>query len=123
MPKSRREFLSRAAAGIVGAAAAGRAARGLQSAPPAPAPTPEAGTPPAFGTAAPVGPEIAAATVAEAQKLARVELTAAEQTQLASSWRQSMASTMERRTGPRKVALEASLAPGTRWDPMLPGLP
>ena len=123
MSKSRREFLSRAAAGIVGAAAAGRAARGLQSAPPAPSPTPEAGTPPAFGTAPPVGPEISTATVAEAQKLARVELTAAEQAQLARSWRQSMASTMERRTGPRKVALEASVAPGTRWDPMLPNLP
>ncbi|HEY7112523.1 MAG TPA: amidase [Thermoanaerobaculia bacterium] len=125
MPKSRREFLSRAAAGIVGAAAAGRTARAFQAetGAPLPAPTPEAGTPPAFGTAPPVGPEITTATVGEAQKLARVELTAAEQAQLASSWRQSMASTMERRTGPRKVALEASLAPATRWDPMLPNLP
>ncbi len=30
---------------------------------------------------------------------------------------------MERRTGPRKVALESSLAPATRWDPMIPGVP
>jgi len=123
MPKSRREFLSRAAAGLVGAAASTRAARALQTASPAPAPTPEAGTPPAFGTAPPVGPEILPETVAQAQKLVRVEMTAAEQAQLAGSWRRSMASTMERRTGPRKVALEPALAPGTRWDPMLPNLP
>jgi Asp-tRNA(Asn)/Glu-tRNA(Gln) amidotransferase A subunit family amidase len=123
MPKSRREFLYRAAVGLVGAAAAGRAASALQTASPAPAPTPEAGTPPAFGTAPPVGPKILPETVAQAQKLVRVEMTAAEQSQLARSWRQSVASTMERRTGPRKVALETTLAPGTRWDPMLPNLP
>ena len=33
-----------------------------------------------------------------------------------------MAGTMERRTGPKKVALEPSLAPASRWDPVLPGL-
>jgi len=33
-----------------------------------------------------------------------------------------MASLYERRTGPRKIALESSLAPATKWDPMLPGL-
>jgi Asp-tRNA(Asn)/Glu-tRNA(Gln) amidotransferase A subunit family amidase len=40
----------------------------------------------------------------------------------AQSWRRTMASLYERRTGPRKVALEATLAPATRWDPLLPGL-
>ena len=34
-----------------------------------------------------------------------------------------MASTMERRTGPRKLALEETLAPATLWDPMIPGVP
>ncbi len=29
---------------------------------------------------------------------------------------------MERRTGPRKVALEPALAPASRWNPVLPGL-
>jgi Asp-tRNA(Asn)/Glu-tRNA(Gln) amidotransferase A subunit family amidase len=81
-----------------------------------------AGTPPAFGTAPPVGPEVSAATLAEAERLVRVEMTPAERAQAAGNWRQSMASTMERRTGPRKVALESSLAPATRWDPMIPGV-
>jgi Asp-tRNA(Asn)/Glu-tRNA(Gln) amidotransferase A subunit family amidase len=33
-----------------------------------------------------------------------------------------MASLYERRTGPRKITLESSLAPATKWNPMLPGL-
>jgi Asp-tRNA(Asn)/Glu-tRNA(Gln) amidotransferase A subunit family amidase len=33
-----------------------------------------------------------------------------------------MASLYERRTGPKKLALEASLAPATIWNPTLPGL-
>ena len=28
----------------------------------------------------------------------------------------------DRRTGPKKVAIEASIAPATQWDPVLPGL-
>ena len=36
--------------------------------------------------------------------------------------RESMAALYERRTGPHKMALEDSLAPATRWDPVLPGL-
>jgi Asp-tRNA(Asn)/Glu-tRNA(Gln) amidotransferase A subunit family amidase len=40
----------------------------------------------------------------------------------AASWRRTLASVYERRTGPRKLGLEANLAPATRWDPMLPGL-
>jgi Asp-tRNA(Asn)/Glu-tRNA(Gln) amidotransferase A subunit family amidase len=123
MVESRREFLSHTAAGILGAAAAGRAVAEAAAARPEPAVTPVAGTPPAFGTAPPVGPEVTVATVAEAEKLMRVELTPAERAQLAGNWRQAMASTMERRTGPRKVPLEPSLAPATRWDPVIPGVP
>jgi Asp-tRNA(Asn)/Glu-tRNA(Gln) amidotransferase A subunit family amidase len=121
MPGSRREFLARTAAGLVGAAAARKT---LGEAEPTPVPTPAAaaGTPPAFGTAPPVGPEVSAATITEAQKLVRLELTAAEKDQIAGNWRQSMAATMERRTGPRKIALETTLSPASRWNPLIPGV-
>ncbi len=122
MSESRREFLARAAAGVVGVATASRAVAEAQVAAPAPQVTPVAGTPPAFGTAPPVGPEVSAATFAEAERLVRVEMTPAERAQAAGNWQKSLASTMERRTGPRKVALEPSLAPATRWDPMIPGV-
>src|SRR5664279_4878786 len=39
----------------------------------------------------------------------------------AGNWRTSMAPLYERRTGPRKVALESTDAPWSRWDPLLPG--
>jgi Asp-tRNA(Asn)/Glu-tRNA(Gln) amidotransferase A subunit family amidase len=120
MFESRRDFLARTAAGFLGAAAAGRAASAQTSAVP-PQPTPAAGTPPAFGTAPAVGPEVSPATLAEAEKLVRIELTPAERSLAAGNWRQAMAGTMERRTGPRKVALEASLAPASRWDPRTAG--
>jgi Asp-tRNA(Asn)/Glu-tRNA(Gln) amidotransferase A subunit family amidase len=123
MSESRREFLARTAVGVVGVAAAGRVAAEAQAAAPPPQVTPVAGTPPAFGTAPPVGPEVSAATFAEAEKLVRVELTPAERAQASGNWRQAMASVMERRTGPKKVAIEASVAPATRWDPMIPGVP
>jgi Asp-tRNA(Asn)/Glu-tRNA(Gln) amidotransferase A subunit family amidase len=120
MPGSRREFLARTAAGLVGAAAA-RKALAEQQPPPSATPA-AAGTPPAFGTAPPVGPEVSAATITEAQKLVRLELTAAEKDQIAGNWRQSMAATMERRTGPRKIALETTLSPASRWNPLIPGV-
>ena len=118
MPKSRREFLTTTAAS---AAALVTGVHADAQTPP-PASTPAAGTPPAFGTAPAVGPEVTAATVAEAEKLVRVELTPKERAQLAGNWRQAMAPAMERRTGPKKVTLETSLAPASRWDPVLPGL-
>ena len=123
MTESRREFLTHTAAGIVGAAAASRAVAEASASAPEPQPTPVAGTPPAFGTAPPVGPEITAATVAEAEKLVRVELTPTDRAQVAGNWSKSMAPTMERRTGPRKIALEPTLAPATLWNPMIPGVP
>src|SRR5512142_801497 len=121
MSQSRRRFLARTAAGLVGAAAAGRVAAESQTSAPAPQTTPVAGTPPAFGTAPPVGPEVGAADFANAEKLVRIQMTEAERAQAAGNWRQSLASTMERRTGPRKVALEPSVPPATRWDPLIPG--
>ena len=93
-----------------------------EAATPDPTPTPVAGTPPAFGTAPPTGPEVSAATFAEAEKLVRYEMTAAERTQAAGSWARAMAGTMERRTGPRKVRIEDSVAPASLFDPMIPGV-
>jgi Asp-tRNA(Asn)/Glu-tRNA(Gln) amidotransferase A subunit family amidase len=137
MKTSRRQFLQRSALGVVGAAAATGAARAggpdpapgpsqpaqLAQAQPPPTPgTPPPGTPPAFGTGPAVGPPVTAATIAEAEKLVQVQLTAAERAQAAESWRVSMASLLERRTGPRKVPLAATLAPATRWDPVIPGV-
>ncbi len=120
MRESRRKFLVRATAGVVGAAASSRVVTG-QKPSPVPTPvapqTPVAGMPPAFGTAPPVGPEITPTTVVEAQKFVRIEYTPAEQAQIAASWPRSMASTMERRTGPRKLALEETLEPATLWNP------
>ena len=40
----------------------------------------------------------------------------------ASSWQRTLAAVYERRTGPRKLSLEDTLAPATRWNPMLPGV-
>jgi Asp-tRNA(Asn)/Glu-tRNA(Gln) amidotransferase A subunit family amidase len=79
------------------------------------------GAPPAFGTSPAVGPEVSAATFAEAEKLVEVEMTRADLTQTAENWRVQMAPLYERRTGPRKLELEPSLAPATQWNPSLPG--
>jgi Asp-tRNA(Asn)/Glu-tRNA(Gln) amidotransferase A subunit family amidase len=83
---------------------------------------PPPGTPPAFGTGPLVGPEVSPNTFAEAEKLVQIELTASERDLAASSWRGNMASLYERRTGPRKVALESTVSPATLWNPLLPGL-
>jgi Asp-tRNA(Asn)/Glu-tRNA(Gln) amidotransferase A subunit family amidase len=66
---------------------------------------------------------VTAATFAEAEKLVQVTMTPAEREQAAGSWRESMAPYLERRTGPRKVAIAATDAPATIWNPLLPGIP
>ena len=80
------------------------------------------GAPPAFGTAPPVGPEVSAATFKEAGKLVQVEMTQKDLDEAAGNWREQMAPVYERRVGPRKVALEDTLAPATQWNPSLPGI-
>ena len=115
MSKSRRQFLTRTSLGLIGAAVAARAQG------PTPTDLPP-GAPPAFGTAPAVGPEVSPTTFSEAEKLVQVELTASQRTVAADSWRQTMAALYERRTGPRKIALETALAPATQWNPALPGL-
>ncbi len=116
MTKSRRQFLNRASLTLMASAAAcRRAAQNPAALPP--------GAPPAFGTAPPVGPAVSPATFAEAQKLVQVPLTPAARQMAAGNWRKAMAPLYERRTGPRKLALAPSLAPASRWDPVLPGQP
>ena len=113
MPKSRRRFLTAVAA------AATSACTKHESQSSQTAPTP--GAPPVTGAAPEAGPPVSASTFAEAEKLVRFEMSAAERDLAASNWRRSMAPVYERRTGPRKVALDASVAPASRWDPTLPG--
>jgi len=68
MSTSRREFLITSSIALLGAASAPQGhAQNPSELPP--------GAPPAFGTAPAVGPEVSAATFAEAEKLVRVELT------------------------------------------------
>src|SRR5499426_386900 len=81
-----------------------------------------AGAPPTFGTGAGSGPEVTAQTFAEAERLMQVTMTQAERQQAAVSWRQSLAQYLERRTGPRKVAIADTDAPATLWNPAFPGV-
>ena len=125
--KSRRAFLKHGSLGLAAAAVGCHAATEPSQEPAAQPVTaegpPQPGAPPAFGTAPPVGPQVSAVTFVEAEKLVQVSLTPEEQKQAAQNWRQAMAPLYERRTGPRKVALEPTVAPATQWNPMLPGMP
>ncbi|HZX26498.1 MAG TPA: amidase family protein [Telluria sp.] len=106
----RRAFLLKAPLGLLAVAAAPRAQT--------PPTQPPAGAPPTFGTMPAVGPDVTPATFAEAEKLMQMRLTPAQRAQAARSWRSSMAAILERRTGPRKVALEDGVAPATVWLPL-----
>src|SRR5882757_1787530 len=115
MSKSRREFLTNTSMGVLGMATVFQSSEQQPDNPPP-------GAPPAFGTSPPVGPEVSPGTFAEAEKLVQVQLTSADRAEAASNWRNSMAALYERRTGPRKISLDPGLSPGTRWDPVLPGM-
>jgi Asp-tRNA(Asn)/Glu-tRNA(Gln) amidotransferase A subunit family amidase len=114
MSKSRRQFLEYSSLALLGAAA------GCRSKPQKTADIPP-GAPPAFGTSPPAGPEGSSSTFTEAEKLVQVNLKSGELDLAARTWRMNLASVYERRTGPRKVALDPALAPWSRWDPVLPG--
>ena len=102
--------------GVLGAATVSRIhAQDLSTLPP--------GAPTAFGAGPAFGPEVSVSTFAEAEKLVQFPLNDDERAMAAESWRRTLASVYERRTGPRKLALEPSLSPAARWDPMLPGIP
>jgi len=115
MSESRRQFLGGVPAALIAAAAACQKNAPQTSGLPA-------GAPPAFGTAPEAGPPVSTTTFAEAEKLVQFEMTPADRRMAADSWRRTLASLYERRTGPKKVAIEESVAPATRWDPVLPGL-
>ena len=116
---TRRQFLITAPMGALGltVACGNEQQTANVSAPPA---TP--GAPPTFGTAPGAGPAVSASTFAEAEKLAQVTMTAGDRDVAAANWRRSMAPSLERRVGPRKVALESDVAPATRWNPVLAGV-
>ncbi len=119
MGKSRREFMALTSMGVLGAATG---LRGQEQSPAGQSPADlSPGAPPAFGAGQTVGPEVSTTTFAEAEKLVQFEMTAAERAVAAGSWRKTMAAVYERRTGPRKVVLETTMAPATRWNPVLPG--
>ena len=114
MSKSRRDFLTLTSLGILGTAAASRLlAQNPSNLPP--------GAPPAFGAGPAFGPAVSAATFAEAEKLVQFPLTPPERDMAAASWRKTLASVYERRTGPRKLALDETLSPATIWNPLIPG--
>src|SRR5690348_1469615 len=113
--KARRDFLVRMPLALVGMLAAWK----LKAQTTNPKAVP--GATPAFNTGKGAGPEVTQQTFAEAEKLMQVSMSEAHREQAASSWRTAMAGTMERRVGPRRIALEAGLAPATVWNPELPG--
>jgi Asp-tRNA(Asn)/Glu-tRNA(Gln) amidotransferase A subunit family amidase len=116
MTNSRRHFFSRASAALAAFSAACRKTGPQASAPPA-------GAPPAFGTAPDVGPLVSHTTFEHAERLVQFDLKPAERDQAVGNWRKSMAPLYERRVGPRKFFPAANVAPATRWDPMLAGVP
>jgi Asp-tRNA(Asn)/Glu-tRNA(Gln) amidotransferase A subunit family amidase len=119
---TRRQFLIKAPIGLIGVAAACRGDGSTQAATSTSAPSadPVAGAPPTFGTTPQFGPDVTSGTFGEAAKLSQVEFSAGDRDMAARTWRTTMAALMERRAGPRKVTLDATVAPATRWNPMGP---
>jgi Asp-tRNA(Asn)/Glu-tRNA(Gln) amidotransferase A subunit family amidase len=112
MTKSRRKFLTDTSLGLLAAATTGTGDAQTTNLPP--------GAPPAFNTAPAIGPAVSPSTFAAAEKLVQVTMTRPQRVMAAASWRTSMASLLERRTGPRKVSWESALAPYSQWNPVLP---
>jgi Asp-tRNA(Asn)/Glu-tRNA(Gln) amidotransferase A subunit family amidase len=110
--------------GLMGAAMATKTAVGEQT-PQATTPSgtrPDTpGAPPAFGTAAVVGPEVSVETFVQAEKLVQVQMTPKDTAEVAGNWRQSMAAVYQRRVGPKTLAIPESVAPATVWRATLPG--
>src|SRR5215813_2509008 len=118
---TRRQFLIRAPLGVLVAAVTCNEALTGSSQTPSQTPT-TPGAPPTFGTGVGSGPPVTPATFAEAEKLMQVTMSPAERQQAADSWRQSLAPYLERRAGPRKLALADNELPASVWNPMLPGI-
>jgi Asp-tRNA(Asn)/Glu-tRNA(Gln) amidotransferase A subunit family amidase len=111
MVNSRRHFLTRTSSALLGATAAAKQIEESTDLP--------AGAPPTFSTAPAVGPDVSRSTFTEAEKLVQVKLSNTDRALAARSWRTTMAGLYERRTGPRKVVLEPTLAPWSRWQAVL----
>ena len=129
MARSRREFLAKGSMGLVAAAMVGKGAEGQvaqgSAGPQSPKPggpqipsTP--GAPGAFGTSPRTGPAVSVETFREAEKLVQVEMSGKDLAEAAGNWRSSMAAVLERRVGPRKVAIGYDVVPATVWNPRLP---
>jgi Asp-tRNA(Asn)/Glu-tRNA(Gln) amidotransferase A subunit family amidase len=116
MSNSRRHFFSSTSAALMAALSACR--KPPESSQPLPP-----GAPTAFGTAPDAGPPVSTSTFAEAEKLVQFDMSPTDREMAAGNWRKAMAPVYERRVGPRKFVLPSSVAPATRWDPMLPGFP
>jgi Asp-tRNA(Asn)/Glu-tRNA(Gln) amidotransferase A subunit family amidase len=117
MPRSRREFLAKGSLGLMASALPASAA---QTVDPSQTPAPP-GAPPVLGSSPAVGPAVTPQTFAEAEKLMQIEMTPHDLAQAAGNWRESLASVYERRTGPKALNIEATIAPATVWNPTLPG--
>ena len=116
---TRRQFLLTAPMGMLAATTAcGTQTPSSSATAPAPvAPESTPGAPPTFGTGPVTGPPVSAATFAEAEKLVQITMRPSDRELAARSWQRTLAPLLERRTGPRKVALEPAVAPATVWTP------
>lgn len=127
MRKTRRAFLTETTLGVAGLGmlVGGRKAtmpmERRNSPSQEPAQQQPAGAPPAFGTGPAVGPEVTPGTFVEAEKLVQVEMSEPDRAQAASSWRVNMAPVYERRTGPKRIVLESTLAPFSLYRSAVPG--
>ena len=111
----RRDFLIQAPLGMLALGGAMSTAR----ADPAAAPVGPTTAPQVPATPTPYnGPEINVTTLAEAEKLQQISFTAAQRELAARSWVDNIPPLLERRTGPRKLALPPELAPASQWRPL-----
>jgi hypothetical protein len=125
MSTDRRTFLSKSSLALLAAAAAPTLP--AQTPQPNQDPTPQdptkgtPGAPPAYGTGPAVGPEVSTTTFTEAEKLVQIELAPKDLSQAAATWRTNLAALYERRTGPRKVAIDYPVAPFSHYSSVLHG--